>query len=187
MLNFDAPPVFSLPAGFVQRLGNGSGDAFFTGTYPSGGKTIGYIRIADFEPADEVGAEVAFDTEIAHMQKNTDGLVVDVMRNPGGDVCYREDLESRLMTKSFRDAVFEFRPLLADVQAYQDAAAQAISEGQPTYVIQIPQQRTRIVTKAYQGGGLTGQLPICQLSATRAPNRDESGKLAVYSKLRCFC
>ena len=183
VLNFDAlPPVFNLPAGFVQRLGNGPDDVFFTGTYKSGGKTIGYIRIADFEPADEVGAEAAFDTEIAYMQTNTDGLVVDVMRNPGGDVCYTEDLESRLMTKAFHDAVFEFRPLLADVQAYQAAAAQAISDGQPTYVIEILQQQVRFVTRAYQGGGLTGQLPICQLGATRSPNRDASGKLAIYSK-----
>ncbi|HLK22478.1 MAG TPA: S41 family peptidase [Bryobacteraceae bacterium] len=183
VLNFDAlPPVFQLPAGFVQRLGNGTDDVFFSGTYKSGTKTIGYIRIADFQPADEAGAETAFDTEIAYMQKNTDGLVVDVMRNPGGDVCYTEDLVSRLMTKSFHDAVFEFRPELSDVQAYQDATAQAISDQEPTYVIQILQQQTRIVTKAYQGGGLTGQLPVCQLSQTRPPNRDASGRLAVYSK-----
>ncbi len=122
VLNFDVlQPVFNLPSNFVQRLGNGANDVFFTGTYKSGSKTIGYIRIADFEPNDEAGAESAFDGEIAYMEQNTDGLVVDVMRNPGGDVCYTEDLESRLMTKSFHDAVYELRPLLGDVQAYQYA------------------------------------------------------------------
>src|ERR1017187_841859 len=92
VLNFDAlQPIFNLPSGFVQRLGNGPSDVFFTGTYKSGGKTIGYIRIADFGPNDIAGAETSFDGEIAYMEQNTDGLVVDVMRNPGGDVCYTED------------------------------------------------------------------------------------------------
>jgi Peptidase family S41 len=183
VLNFDVlQPVFNLPKNFVQRLGNGADDVFFTGTYKSGSKTIGYIRIADFEPNDEVSAESAFDGEIAYMEQNTDGLVVDVMRNPGGDVCYTEDLESRLMTKSFHDAVFELRPLLGDVQAYQYATEQAIAEGAPTYVIEILQQQTRFVEKAYENGGLTGPIPICQLGATRPPNTGANGKPAIYSK-----
>jgi hypothetical protein len=183
VLNFDVlQPVFNLPSNFVQRLGNGANDVFFTGTYKSGTKTIGYIRIADFGPNDTVGAESAFDGEIAYMEQNTDGLVVDVMRNPGGDVCYTEDLESRLMTKPFHDAVFELRPLLGDVQAYQYATEQAIAEGAPTYVIEILQQQTRFVERAYQNGGLTEPMPVCQLGATRTPNTGANGKPAVYSK-----
>jgi C-terminal processing protease CtpA/Prc len=183
VLNFDAlQPIFNLPAGFVQRLGNGASDAFFTGTYKSGGKNIGYIRIADFEPNDTTGAESSFDTEIAYMEQNTDGLVVDVMRNPGGLVCYAEDLESRLMTKPFHDAVYELRPQLADVQAYQYMEEQAASSGQPNYVIEILQQQVRIVMRAYQQGGLTVPLPGCQLGATRAPNTNSAGKPAVYDK-----
>lgn len=183
VLNFDAlPPIFNLPKGFVQRLGNGPADAFFTGTYPSSGKTIGYIRIADFLPSDTVGAEAAFDVEISYMQQNTDGLVIDVMRNPGGDVCYTEDLVSRLMTHAFFDAHFELRPLLADVQGYQQASEQAASSGAPNYVIQLLQQQTRIVMRAYQNGGLSGSIPICSLGNTRSPNTDSNGKLAIYSK-----
>jgi len=183
VLNFDAlQPIFNLPAGFVQRLGNGASDVFFTGTYKSGGKTIGYIRIADFEPNDTAGAEASFDSEIAYMAQNTDGLVVDVMRNPGGLVCYAEDLESRLMTKSFHDAVYELRPQLGDVQAYQGAVAQAMSDGEPNYVIEILQQQVRIVSRAYQQGGLTSPIPVCQLGATRPPNTGANGKPAVYEK-----
>ena len=183
VLNFDAlQPIFNLPSGFVQRLGNGPSDVFFTGTYKSGGKTIGYIRIADFEPNDTGAAETAFDGEIAYMEQNTNGLVVDVMRNPGGFVCYAEDLESRLMTKSFHDAVFELRPQLADVQTYQYMEEQAAASGEPNYVIAILQQQVRIVMRAYQQGGLTSPLPVCQISATRAPNTNSSGKLAIYDK-----
>jgi peptidase S41-like protein len=49
-------------------------------------------------------------------------------------------------------------------------------------VIEILQQQTRYVEKAYEGGGLTGPIPICQLGATRAPNTNSSGKLAIYDK-----
>ena len=183
VLNFDVlQPVFNLPAGFVQRLGNGPNDVFFTGTYKSGGKTIGYIRIADFEPNDTVGAETSFDGEISYMEQNTDGLVVDVMRNPGGFVCYAEDLESRLMTKQFHDAVYELRPQLTDVQNYQYAEQQAAADGEPNYVIEIMQQQVRIVMRAYQNGGLTVPIPVCQIGATRAPNTDSNGKLAIYDK-----
>jgi hypothetical protein len=114
------------------------------------------------------------------MQQNTDGLVMDVMRNPGGFVCYAEDLVSRLVTQPFYDAHYELRPGLADVQAYNDSVDFAV--GEPNYVIETLQNQATDVTKAYQQGGLTGPLPVCSLGSTRPPNTDSSGKLAVYSK-----
>jgi Peptidase family S41 len=179
ILNFDAvPPVFSLPQGFISRLGTGPFDPFYSGTYKSGGKTIGYIRIPDF-----LGfSEDSFDVEIAFMEQNTNGLVVDVMRNPGGDGCFAEDLMSRLVVAPFHDLNLELRPTLFDVQAFQQAVAIATSDGSPSWLVAILQQQTRFVTKAYQQGGLTGPFPACQVSATRPPNKDASGKQAVYTK-----
>jgi C-terminal processing protease CtpA/Prc len=183
VLNFDAlPPVFNLPQGFVQRLGSTQGDLFYTGTYQSGGKTIGYIRIPDFAPFDPFFAEMAFDTEIAYMEQNTQGLVVDVMRNPGGDPCYAEDLMSRLVTQPFHDYTVEFRPNIYDVQSFQQAVQQAIAQGAPAYQVAVLQQDVRIVTRAYQQGALTTPIPLCSFGTTRAPNTDSSGKLAVYDK-----
>jgi hypothetical protein len=187
VLNFDVlQPVFNLPQGFNQRLGNGATDFFFTGTYQSSGKTIGYIRIADFllngDFNNTSSAESSFDTEIAYMEQNTDGLVVDVMRNPGGFVCYVEDLVSRLVTQPFHDVVYELRPQITDVQVYNQMAAEAATFGLPNYEIAILKQQARIVTKAYQQGGITPPIPLCQYGATRQPNKDSNGKLAVYTK-----
>jgi len=186
ILNFDAlPPVFKLPQGFVQRLGNGA-DYFYSGTYKSGSKTIGYIRIPDFEASGDYffvsDAEDQFDTEITYMQQNTDGLVVDVMRNPGGFGCYAEDLVSRLVTHPFHDLTGQIRPTIYDVQAYQAAVDEAILEEAPTWQIQVLKSQTNSVTKAYQQGGLTGALPLCGYSSTRQPNTDSHGKQAVYGK-----
>ena len=136
VLNFAAlQPVFNLPAGFTQRLG-GNFDFFFTGTFVSGVKTIGYIRIPDFELFGDYSsfvdaADSSFDDEIAYMQANTSGLVVDVMRNPGGYGCYAEDLMSRLATSQFHDLNAELRPTILEVQAFQQMVDGASTDGSP--------------------------------------------------------
>ena len=187
VLNFDTlPPVFNLPAGFTQRLGNGATDFYFTGTYQSGGKNIGFIRIPDFLAMGDfnnvLDAETSFDSEIAFMQQNTDGLVIDVMRNPGGFVCYAEDLVSRLVNHNFYDVNYELRAILSDVQSYQQAVLDAENFGEPNYVVQILQQQTRIVSRAYQQDTLTSAISVCSVGSTRPPNKDSSGKLAIYTK-----
>jgi hypothetical protein len=85
-------PVFVLPSDFVQRKGKGQYDSLFTGTYQSGGKTIGFMRIPDFEYI----STADMSTEIKFFQGNTDGLVIDIMRNPGGSGCTVERVMSYL-------------------------------------------------------------------------------------------
>ncbi len=116
------------------------------------------------------------------MQQNTSGLVVDVMRNPGGYGCFAEDLVSRLVTAPFHDLTAQLRPTLLEVQAFQQMVDDAVSTGSPDYVVAVLQQQLRIVTKAYQQGGLTGTIPLCQLGSKRSPNTDSHGKQAVYTK-----
>src|SRR4051812_35749977 len=107
----DPEPVFKMPANFVNRR-NG---VFFSGTFKSGGLTIGFIRIPDFEPA--AAADLSFiypyfEREIKYFQTNTDGLVVDVMRNPGGFGCYAENLLRRLIPYQFQSIGMAVRPTL---------------------------------------------------------------------------
>jgi len=93
-------PIFSagLPTGFVQRLGRVAADFHFSGTYVSNGLTIGYLRIPSFGQPPTALAELR--AEIDFLQKNTDGLVVDVMRNPGGG-CYMLDVAATLIPYPF--------------------------------------------------------------------------------------
>jgi C-terminal processing protease CtpA/Prc len=95
-------PIFSagFPASFVRRLGGATADFQYSGTYTSNGKTIGFIRIPGFAPANQAGAIKELDTEIDYMQKNTDGLVIDVMRNNGGG-CYMLDAAARVIPFPF--------------------------------------------------------------------------------------
>jgi C-terminal processing protease CtpA/Prc len=186
--NFDGlQPLYTLPTGFVARLGRRAGDFFFSGTYKSGGKTIGLIRIADFEPVTDFSLidvpEAQFDTEIAYMEKNTDALVIDIMRNPGGYGCYAEDLMSRLATKPFWDLVAEFRPTIFDVQGFVDSTQAAIDAGADQWEIDLNLAYQKEVQTAFsQDGGMTGPLPVCGLSLFRDPNTGTTGKLAIYDK-----
>ena len=95
-------PIFAagFPASFVQRLGRVTADFQFSGTYTASGKTIGYLRIPSFSPPTLANAIRELDAEIDYMQKNTDGLVIDVMRNPGGG-CYMVDAAARLIPYPF--------------------------------------------------------------------------------------
>src|SRR5262245_17824138 len=88
-------PIFALPDGFTQRLGRAAGDEFFSGTYKVENHTLGFIRIPSFSPASQARAISQFETEIGFFQANTDGLVIDDMRNPGGSVSYLNALMQR--------------------------------------------------------------------------------------------
>ncbi|HEV2687476.1 MAG TPA: S41 family peptidase, partial [Bryobacteraceae bacterium] len=187
VLNFDGVgPIFTLPSTFKQRLGRRSTDFFYSGTFTSGAKTIGFIRIYDFDLFGDFNnidaGDAAFDTEIAFMEKNTDGLLIDIMRNPGGFGCYAEDLMSRLATKRFRGLMLQFRPTIFDVQAFAQAVQDSIDFGEPDWVVVTLKAYQAEINQAYVGGGMTGPIPACGISIDRDPNTDSNGKLAIYDK-----
>jgi C-terminal processing protease CtpA/Prc len=59
-------------------------DIFYSGTFEAGGYRIGFIRIPSFAPANVNNALTTFQREIDFFKANTDGLIVDVTRNPAG-------------------------------------------------------------------------------------------------------
>lgn len=93
VLNYGSPvPIYGLPAGFRLRLAGGPNELFVSGTYVSEGTTIGFIRIPSYDPPSLALMTQLFEREIAFFQENTDGLVIDDMRNPGGRVDFCEAL-----------------------------------------------------------------------------------------------
>ena len=94
-------PVFNPPAGFVPRLGSRITDEFVSVTFAAGPYTFGLIRIASYSPNSTSNALAQFQTEMSYFQQNVDGLIIDQMRNPGGSVCYAQDIVSYLMPGPF--------------------------------------------------------------------------------------
>jgi hypothetical protein len=161
-------PIFAaaLPQNFVLRLGRQPTDFHFSGTFQAGGNTIGYLRIPNFSPPNIGQAITEIAAEIAYFQQNTQGLVVDVMRNPGGG-CYMLDVAARLTPFPFyffgeqlivtRDRLNAFENLLAAVKAAR--IDQWIID---TYQLYVDAMRA-----AYNSSGsLTGPIAACAQTGT---------------------
>ena len=154
-------PVWAPPPGFVQRLGAAATDAFLTGTYVSNGVRIGFIRIPTMSPASTAQALLQLDQEIAFFNANTDGLIVDVMRNPGGVLSYVESLAQRFMPSEFRTMGFEIRATGAWLFSFAAQLTIAQLTNQPADVIQRLRDRYDEVERAYnERRGRSAPVPL---------------------------
>jgi len=172
VLGFGNRPGFPLPAGFTQRLGRLSTDSYFSGTYNAGGKRIGLIRIPTFAPAAGAAAALRqFETEMQFFNDNTDGLVVDIMRNGGGNACYTEEIMRRLIPYAFRTTGFEVRASYRFVASLHYAWQQASLLGAPPHVVALLESHYKSVETAYRElRGRSGPLPLCTESLDLLPH-----------------
>jgi hypothetical protein len=94
-------PRFGFPAElrFQLRRGNAATDQFYSGVFNQDNLRIGYLRIPGF--TSNVGPALQqMDADLAFLNANTDGLVLDLTRNTGGG-CIALEYASRLMDKPF--------------------------------------------------------------------------------------
>lgn len=107
-------PLYAMPAGFVTRpVPPGTPSFLFAGTYVSNGVRIGLLRIPSMSPPSTALVLQHLDQEIAFFNANTDALVIDVMRNPGGLLSFVEAIAQRFMLAPFRTVGFEIRATAA--------------------------------------------------------------------------
>jgi len=165
-------PVFALPDNFTYRMtGYSSSDAFTSGSWTANGTRIGYIRIPSMSPSIGTSTALAqFEREISWLQANTDGLVVDVMRNPGGSVLYVEQLCQRLIPYTFRSIGFELRATASDVASFGYTVKAAKAAGLPDWMVAGYQNMYHDVALAYQElRGRTGPISLTQYTLDLDP------------------
>jgi hypothetical protein len=170
-------------AHFTRRLGGNSADYFYSGTFSYEELTIGYIRIPSYSPASTTAALAQFGREIAFFNANTDGLIVDEMRNPGGNLCYGEDIAARLIPDYFRATGFRLRSYWSRIIAFYNSWINAKAAAASQQVI----DQYELVYKAMlaantQGQTITDSLPLCTSSLNRAPLMDVDGNVFAYKK-----
>lgn len=176
-------PVWQVPAGFNPRLGRLPTDEFTSGTYTSDGLRIGYLRIPSFSPGLFARALAQLEAEVAFMNANTDGLVVDVMRNPGGAVCAAIEYARLLTPSRFTTTGFAWRPVLAQVLNLESAYNQLVAQRAERWIIDNIKFQWDAVKLAYeQGRGMTGPLPLCYLDPDVDPPTDRQGEIIAYRK-----
>lgn len=156
-------PIWTLPAGFVTRLGRGANDIFYSGTFVSEGQRIGYLRIRDFGFSTNAQLN-QLAGEIVYFNNNTDGLVIDVMRNPGGFVCSSVNTVSMLVPREFTQIGFSVRPSLSWIVDYDAALVESEFFDDPQYIIDtLKFQRDLLLGAFNDGRGMTGSIPFCGL------------------------
>lgn len=173
-------PVFALPAGFQQRLGR-STDFHYSGVYESNGYKIGYLRVPAFSTNPTSLREL--DQEIAFFRSNTDGLVVDVMRNGGGD-CYMLTLASYLIPQNnFYFFGEELRPTLGLINSFQSAIDLAKRSNADQWIITLYSNYLDQLLSAFnENRGLTGSIPACSISFENRQAQDRNGNALAYDK-----
>ena len=158
----------------MQRLGTHGYDSYFSGTYQaSDGTRIGYLRIPDFG----YPSLRDLDREIQYFQSNTDALVLDVMRNPGGSVCSAEAILSRLARGPFYASTAEIRVGWSDILSVDEALTSAQTSGADADTIaQLQLYQTEFQNAFMNNEGRTKALPICSSNTIGNPVAN------VYSK-----
>jgi hypothetical protein len=185
VLNFGSlTPIFaqSLPSSFVRRLGT-AGDPFFSGVFEAGGFRIGFIRIPSYAPISTAVALTAFQREMAYFQANTDGLVIDDMRNPGGSLSYVNQLLSLVMPTQWRAMGFELRATSGWVVSISSALEQAKAARAPQNIIDLLEKiKGAIIDANAKFRGRTEPIPLDDVTLDRLPATDLQGNLLAYTK-----
>ncbi len=177
-------PLFAMPSGFQQRLGRGR-DLLFSGTFQSAGLRLGFLRISYMHDNPFLASQAISQLagEIAFLERNTDGLIVDIMRNPGGDPCFAQDAASLMTRKPFQVAGAEIRATRDWINKYENLIFELESAGIDQWVTQLLRAMLGDIRGAYsENRGRTGPLPLCDLGLEVDPARDRAGNLLGYSK-----
>ncbi|HUQ93568.1 MAG TPA: S41 family peptidase [Bryobacteraceae bacterium] len=178
-------PVFlaGLPSTFARRLGANAADFFYSGVFTVDDLKIGYLRIPHYAPPSQPMALAQFEAEIRFMNENTDGLVIDEMRNTGGNLCFGENIAVRLHQDSFRVTGFELRAYYNRMLAFYNSWINAINTGMPAEAISQYELLYKEMLVANQAGAIvTKTLPLCTSSLTRKPVFDQNGVMLAYRK-----
>jgi hypothetical protein len=150
ILNFGSKfPIYGPPPGFVLRLGAASTDFYLSGTFVSNGVRIGLIRVPSMSPPNVALALQQLDQEIAYFNANTDVLIVDVMRNPGGLISFVESISQRFIPTPFRTLGFEIRATGAWLFSFASQLNSAIASGAPANIVENLRNNFNEVLRAY--------------------------------------
>ncbi|MBL8210979.1 MAG: hypothetical protein JNK87_09725 [Bryobacterales bacterium] len=172
--------VNSFGSGFSVRL---TGSPFLSGVFQVGPYRIGFIRIPTFLPANETTAVSAFASEIAFFQANTDGLVVDIMRNSGGSGLYLNRLISYLMPEPWTTFGVEVRATSEWIRDFSNVVEALRTQGAPASIIRPYEEvRDALIEANRTPRGRTVPIDLDGIGLDRQPARATNGTLLSYRK-----
>jgi len=162
-------PLYVPPPGFRLRLGQAASDQFLSGTFPLDGRTVGWIRLPTFNPSNQTLALTQFRSEIAALEATTSALVIDVMHNPGGNVCYAQELLRYLMPQNFWGVGYWIKPTAVWRQFFEARQLNAQNLPANSWNRVAVNEYWRLFEAAYENSEETGVYPICSDSLMATP------------------
>ena len=184
-------PAFAPPPGFKLRLGGKSTDEFVSGTFPVGGRTVGFIRIPSFAPLSRTNALNQFRAETIFFQQNTSGLVIDLMSNGGGNICYANNLVQFLSPQPFPALLARLRATNQWLSTFENLLFFQESNGLPQSDMDLTSGMIEEIQRALaENRGLTNPIPayapggLCGASGglLYQPAKDSQGNNIAYTK-----
>jgi len=168
-------PSFDLPTTAQIRRATGS---FYSALLEVDGVKIGFLRVPQFST---LGTD--FDNEIDFMQTNTDGVIVDVMRNPGGSGCTMEGLARRFAPDGLIGMAVSTRVTREMILSLEDTILLYESFGLPASTIDPLKKTLAEYREAYaKPRGFTFLEPICSSDRFLPPYKNSAGRQFTYSK-----
>lgn len=172
-------PAYQLPPDFRLRLGALQFDPFFSGTFELDGRRVGLLRIPHFN----TNALRDLDLEIRFFNQNTDVLLVDVTRNPGGSGCLMEWIAQRFTRTGLKGLGASFRVTWDVLGAFEASWQRARALGAPPEITAELERQYLAALEAYRvPRGFTEPLPVCGTSREIAPVTDRNGEPFGYTK-----
>ncbi len=161
--------VWAWPASSAYTARNSS--FFRVGVFQTEGFRVGYIRIPNFSPSSTTAALNELDTHVQFLNANTDGLVIDVMRNNGGDACYNEEVQRRFIPYTFRGLGREIRANRGWLLRFSAAYEAAKAANADTWIVQLYAKLLDEMKQAItETRARTGPVPICSPTLERLPH-----------------
>jgi hypothetical protein len=177
----EARSLFGLGADYEPRRGEAPSDRIVSGIFKAGELKIGYVRVPTF------GLSAVSDQalrEFAEMREITDGLIVDLMRNPGGSVCRAEELAAALAPEGFDAVRLEHRVEWMDLlDLYEYLAFLRRIQAPEREVTHIEMQVREYEETLRAGRTRTRPIPVCGPETRREGRTDRvTGEPAAYGK-----
>ncbi|MBT3182549.1 MAG: hypothetical protein HN337_08600 [Deltaproteobacteria bacterium] len=174
-------PFFSVWNNFKSRYSSEE-SVYYSGTFMLEGKTIGFLRIPSWMPADPSEDLDFLSKEIAFYEKNTDALIIDQTNNLGGNICFGELFAGFFINEPIQSVIFQIRTSDIWTQQLEMMVEYSCEEEGSNDCIVAKNFLSAIDEAAARGDELTNPMPLCAYDGTIYPFVDANHKTITYTK-----
>jgi C-terminal processing protease CtpA/Prc len=128
---------------------------------------IGYLRLPTFSGTNSAVNEVR--NEVRFFNENTDVLVLDITRNPGG-TCFYDQMARLFMDRAFLSLGDQIKPTWAFLEAWRNELAAARRLGASQEEINAILEQLIWLEEAYAKGESSRAFPACGYSFLEEPD-----------------